>query len=239
MGSLTLVYANVKTSNRSLRGIIMRSSRFLVVTSILFLTFFLPSSLSYASEKAITGTGEVVILNADGTWKYENESIQSSKTIKTNPNKFQKSEDSTFAIKSKINDLSVWINPVKWGFAKKGSVNSAAEYELKHKSFDIYGLVINEEVEIPIEDLAGIALNFLLNQGSDVKAVNKEYRVVNGNKVLFMETEATVSGIKATYMTYYYSNSRGASQLIAFTGRNLADKYESEIFELLNGLIVQ
>ena len=94
-------------------------------------------------------------------------------------------------------------------------------------------------VEIPIEELAGIALNFLLNQGSDVKAVNKEYRVVNGNKVLFTESDATISGIKVTYLTYYYSNSRGSSQLIAFTGRKLADKYESEIFELLNGLIVQ
>jgi len=201
--------------------------------------FTLGTSLVLAGEKAFTSTGEIVILNADGTWHYENQSRSSqAKSLKTNSKKFRKPTSASFPVKSKVNSLGLWMNPADWGFTKKGALNPEAEYELKHKKLEIYAMAITESIEVNLDNLAEIALENMEKVGTNVRVINKEYRNVNGQKVIFMEMAGVVNGIKATYMGYYHSNSKGASQLLAFTGTALANKYKPEIIKLLNGLVV-
>ena len=201
--------------------------------------FSLGTSLVFAGEKAFTSTGEIVILNADGTWHYENQSrTAQAKNIKTNSKKFKKPTSASFPVKSKVNSLGFWMNPAKWGFTQKGALNPEAEYELKHKKLDIYAMAITEKIEINLENLAQLALENMEKVGANVRVINKEYRIVNGQKVIYMEMAGVVNGIKATYMGYYHSNSKGSSQLLAFTGTALAGKYKPEIIKLLNGLVV-
>ena len=217
----------------------MFTARFVPVFAAVFFAF--STSIVVASEKAFTSTGEIVILNEDGTWQYENQSLSrpGSKKIKTNTKKFKTPKKSNFPVKSKINSFGLKMNPAEWGFTKKGAINEEAEYEFRHKKLDIYAMAITESIEINLENLIEIAKENMEKAGSNVRVVNREYRNVNGEKVIFMEMAAVISGIKATYLGYYHSNSKGSTQLLAFTGTTLADKYKQDIFNLLNGLIIQ
>ena len=103
-------------------------------------------------------------------------------------------------------------------------------------------MAITEEIEVPLEILPDIALSNAQEAegaGADIKILKREYRTVNGKKVLYMEMGGTMGGIKFTYLGYYYSDTYGTTQFIVFTAANLVDKYRSEIDRLLNGLDTQ
>ena len=68
----------------------------------------------------------------------------------------------------------------------------------------------------------------------DIKVLKKEYRIVNGNKVIYMKTEIPEN--KITILEYYFSNSSGTTQLSVFIPSNILDKYKGEVFDFLNGL---
>lgn len=86
---------------------------------IIFVTIFiLLTTTSYASQKAITDTGEEVILNSDGTWKYTDNSKKANNIIETNKKRFVKPIDSSFFLKSTKNNSAYWINIDKWTFKK-------------------------------------------------------------------------------------------------------------------------
>ena len=135
----------------------MFTARFVPVFAAVFFVF--STSIVVASEKAFTSTGEIVILNEDGTWQYENQSVSrpASKKIKTNTKKFKTPKKSNFPIKSKINSFGLRMNPAEWGFTKKGAINEEAEYEFRHKKLDIYAMAITESIEINLENLIEIA----------------------------------------------------------------------------------
>ena len=232
-------YINWNSPATSQRRNNMPTNRSIPVIATLFLV--LNTCVVVASEKAFTSTGEIVILHEDGTWQYENQSLsaQATKKLKTNSKKFKSPQGSNFPVKSKINSFGLRMNPAEWGFTKKGAINQEAEYEFRHKKLDIYAMAITESVEIRVENLIEIAIENMEKAGSNVKVVNKEYRNVNGAKVIFMEIKAVVNGIKATYLGYYHSNSKGSTQLLAFTGTAVAVKYKQDIFNLLNGLNIQ
>ena len=67
--------------------------------SILLLFIFI-ISICNAQTKAITDTGDEVILYSDGTWKYANAEKQTITEIKTNPNVFEKGSEASFLLKS-------------------------------------------------------------------------------------------------------------------------------------------
>ncbi len=199
---------------------------------------FLLAATSYASQKAITDTGEEVILNSDGTWEYSDKAQKATKRIGINKKEFEKPRNSSFLLKSTKNNSAYWINTDKWVF-KKSKDRGAAEYTFQLKGKDLYGMAITEGVEIPLESLGNIALTNARKAAPDSKSVKQEFRIVNGKKVLYMEINGTIQGINFTYLGYYYSDASGVTQLVTYTGTNLVDKYKSEINNLLNGLVTQ
>jgi hypothetical protein len=196
------------------------------------------ATTSYAGQKAITDTGEQVILNSDGTWGYADNKQKHAHKIETNKLKFEKPVDSTFLLKSTKNNSAFWINTDTWTI-KKPEKNTAREYQFQLNGKDLYGMAITEEIEIPIESLVDIALANARSAAPDARIVMKEYRVVNGRKVLYMEINGKIMGIDFTYFGYYYSNPSGTTQLITYTATKTVDKYKSEAIELLNGLVTQ
>ncbi len=206
---------------------------------IIFATILiLLSSISYANQKAITDTGEAVILYRDGTWEYSNNLKKVDSKVKTNKKRFRKSADSNFLLKSTKNNSAYWINTNKWNF-KKATDNAQAEYEFQLKGKDLYGMALSEGVPVPLETLASLALENARDVAPDTKIIKQEYRFVNGIKVLYMEMKGTTQGIKFTYLGYYYSDDSGSTQFITYTGSNLVNKYKLEIYDFLNGLEVQ
>lgn len=206
--------------------------------NLLIVVFLLMATTCFASQKAITDTGEEVILHNNGTWEYSANDKKLTDEIKTNDKIFNKPKDSTFLLKSTRNNSAYWINTDKWVFSK-ATDNPEAEYQFQLKGKDLYGMTITEEAQIPLETLAHLALNNALSKVPDAHISKQEYRIVNGNNLIYLEIIGTFQGIKFNYLGYYYSDSSGCTQLITYTTTNLVDKYRSEINDFLNGLIVR
>lgn len=196
------------------------------------------ASFAFAGQKAITDTGEEVILNNDGTWKYVNSSATTGNEIHTNNGEFIKPSSASFLLKSTKNNSAFWVDTEKWSF-KKGKSNEDAEYELQLKGHDLYGLIITEAIHVPVESLVDIALENAKDASPEIELIKKEYRVVNGKKVIYMEMGGAMQGMQVAYRGYYYSDDSGSTQYLIYTGANLVDKYTSEINDFLNGLVMQ
>lgn len=204
--------------------------------TFLVATLLLLAAACYAGQTAITDTGEKVILNSDGTWVYSHKAPTPDTKIGTNKEKFNKPNDSTFLLKSTKTNSAFWINTDKWSFEKK---QGELEYQFRLKDKPLFGMAITEPVEIPLEVLTDLALENARREAPDAKIVMKEYRIVNGNKVIYMEMNGTVKGMNFTYHGHYYSNSSGTTQLIAYTFTKVVPSYKSEINDFLNSLATQ
>ncbi len=205
---------------------------------LLVAILLLLAATSYAGQTAVTDTGEKVILNGDGTWAYADKAPKPAAKIETNKKKFEKPKDSTFLLKSTRNNSACWINTGKWSFSKTQG-DAAAEYRFQLKGKDLYAMVITEGIEMPVESLADTALTNARSAAPDAKMIMQEYRVVNGKKVIYMEFKGTIKSVNFTYHGYYYSNSSGSTQLLAYTATNAVAKYESDMTDFLNGLVTQ
>lgn len=202
----------------------------IVVLLVLVLT------TAQAQQKAITETGETVILYEDGTWRYQDETAVKETVIPTNPTPFKKDKKSSFLLKSKRVDMGFWLDPKVWSF-KKPDGDSDAEYELQLRDGALYGMVICEKIELPLETLKFAALSNAKSVAPDMKVVNEEYRMVNGLKVLFLHMEGTLQGIKFSYYGYYFSNASGSVQLLTYTSQSLMKTYKADCERLLNGIV--
>lgn len=191
-----------------------------------------------ASKKAVTEEGDLVILNNDGTWNYEDGKSSNDMAIPINPNTFKKHNKSNFTLKSTKTNSSFSINPKKWKFKKNKNGHESAEYTFELRNGDLYGMAISEEIEMDVEELAKTALDNAKGVAPDTKVIKKEYRTVNGNKVIYMEMVGTIQSIKFKYLGYYFSNASGSTQYLTYTGTNLEAKYKTEINDFLNGFSV-
>jgi hypothetical protein len=204
---------------------------------LLFVFTFFISSICCAGQIAITDTGDEVILNSDGTWQYSDASASASASaIKTNETSFQKPDGSTFLLKSTRNNSSIYINPKIWSFKKGKEASSDAEYVFELKGGDLYGQVITEEVSMPLETLSNVAFENFKDAAPNGRITKREYRKVNGNKVIYQEMQGNSQGIEFIFSGYYYTNESGSTQLVTYTSTNLLNKYKSNIEDLLNGL---
>ena len=193
---------------------------------------------AHASQRAVTDKGNIVILNSDGTWQYENPEAVKKTEIKTNKEIFKKDSESTFLLKSKKNKSAFWIDPKAWAFKKADDANPA-EYKFQLKGKDLYGMAITEQIQVDLDNLIQIALENAKRAAPDIKIVAQEYRIVNGNKVRYMEMVGTIQGIKFKYLGYYYSDDSGTTQYLTYTALNLVGRYKKDIEKFLNGFTVQ
>jgi len=205
--------------------------------SILLCLLVLFAITSFSQKKAVTETGEEVILYENGTWKYVNDSARLKNDITVNPKPFKKSPNSTFLLKSTKTDIGIWIDSKKWSF-KKASSNEDAEYELDLRGKDLYGMIITEKIEIPLETLKGLAYDNAKAVATDLEIVKQEYRTVNDIKVLCMQMNGNMQGVKFTYYGYYFSNAKGTVQFLTYTAQNLLKELLPDAEELLNGLVL-
>ena len=202
---------------------------------LLFCGIILSQMLS-AQINAVTETGDAVLLYDDGSWQYLNAEEVEVTEIPLNPQKFKKPKDSDFLLKSKKADTGLWLNPKKWSFTKAGA-NTEAEYEFQLKDEDLFGMMIVEKIEIPLINLKDIALMNARAVAPDIKVVKEEYRDVNGMKVLFMQLNGTLQGIKFSYFGYYYSTENLTVQLVTYTSQNLLEEYRETCEKFVNGLV--
>lgn len=208
---------------------------------IIFL-FFVVALPSYAQTNAVTEDGDKVVLYDDGTWEYADEVSDGvndtivADEILLNPLSFSKSDESTFLLRSERINIGCWVDTTKWSI-NKAPDNEAAEFEINHRGEDLYGMMITEKLDLPLESLANIALDNARDAAPDVKVLDKQYRYVNGIKVLMMRMTGTIQEIKFSYYGYYYSTPNGATQFLVYSSVDNVEKNMAEIEALLNGLV--
>lgn len=185
--------------------------------------------------KAVTETGDEVLLAADGTWRYVEE-VKNNDSIATNPNEFKKPVAANFLLKSKNAPAGIWLNSKKWNFVK--SVGDASEYSFSLKENSSVGAqVIIESLGMDLKSLRKLAIQNMQSATSQFKIVREEIRSVNGSTVLFVHSDAVVEGIKINYLTYYFTDSVSTIQFIGYVSKNMLEKYTGTVEELLNGLV--
>ena len=204
-----------------------------IILPILFLIISMPI---FSQQTAVTETGDVVILYDNGTWSFLQKDTISVEDIEVNPIRFTKSATSLFLLKSTRVNVGCYINPEKWSFTKTKE-NEAAEYEINNMKLGLYGMLITEKLDLPLESLANIALDNARDAAPDVEITEKEYRYVNGLKVLMMRMTGTIQDIRFSYYGYYHSTKNGATQYLVYSSEEIVNQNLSEIEELLNGLI--
>lgn len=204
------------------------------MTRYLFFIALLSVFYSHAQISAITDEGEEVVLYDDGTWKFVNNNNQPL-MITLNEKEFSKPKSASFKLKSSIVDMNFWLNPKLWSFGKAKN-NPAAEYELQLKGKDLYAMIICEKVEIPLVSLKKIAYENARLNAPDLEIVEQDYRMVNGKKMLFLQMDGTIQGIKFSYFGYYFSSESGTVQFLAYTSQNLLSEYRQVCEDLVNGM---
>lgn len=201
------------------------------------LLFVFSTIICTAQIKAITEKGDEVILRQDGTWSYTDSKTENTTPIDTNRISFKKNDKAGFQVKSNKVSCGVYIDPKKWSFSKnKGDDASEMSFTLKEK--DGYAMLITEKIEIPFETLKMAALSNAREVAPDVSIVKEEYRKVNDKFVLMLQMSGTLSGIRFTYLGYYYSSPNGTVQLITYTASNLFNEYAADLEDFLNGFVI-
>jgi len=188
---------------------------------------------------AVTANGDAITLYDNGTWEYND------KTAAENHAKAGKADSglnvintgkTSFLVKSNIANVAVNVNTEKWTFQK--SEDGTTEYLFTRKEKDAYGMLITEKIEMPIETLRKAALANAQNAAPDIRVVSEETRTVNGSKILCMQMDGTVEGIKFSYLGYYYSGEKGTIQFLTYTSQNLLKENRQDMEELLNGMVI-
>ena len=219
----------------------MTNGRFSWIIGVFIVLYCLPLE---AQIRAITERGDSVVLLQGGTWYTAEEYRQllraESTSLDTSAVAYQKPEVATKQEASEAGSYRAWYDGDHWEPIDANLLNPQAEmaFQFKGTSEEAYGMTIYEAWEIPTAQLQKIAIQHANKMGSNLKVLKEEYRVVNGVTVLYTQLEATVSGLDLVYH-YYFASQEGLSlQYIVFTGKSYAEKVESRILDLLNGLVV-
>ncbi len=207
-----------------------------LIKSTFFALLILPASFSLAQIKAVTETGDQVILSPDGKWRYI-EDTKNNDSINTNPASFIKSANAGFLLKSKNTPVGFWINPKKWDFEKSTDNSTEYSFSLKNNS-SVGAFVVTEGVGMNLQSLRKFALDNIQKQATTFSLINEEYRSVNGLKILHVEMNATIEGVQLVYLCYYYTDEYSTVQFLSYMPKNLVVQYKKEAEEFLNGFSV-
>lgn len=160
---------------------------------------------------------------------------------------FSRPRSSTKMIKGGKVAFELWIDKNKWavydskdaGFMDirnmQGGRGAGLSHVLKHNSGE--SMAIIQEISTPANfKTLHKALSESLSLGIG-RIIDEEIRSVNGSEVMFIKWIEDLGTSKIVWLSYYLSNKTGHMRLAGGTTENLLAKYESDIAELLNGLV--
>lgn len=177
----------------------MRHSLFIAVAVLL-------ASAAQAQELGkLEFGGREIVLFADGTWKYSDDS---------SPKPADRSDcTGLIALSSKKLPLSYCLSDRIW---QRSDLGADYEASFKHMQYDLYFGVIPETTEIDPLYLEGIILqNAQAAAGlHEVVVRANETAEINGVTWSYLEYATTTQGIPMVAMIYYHSGMFGTVQLV-------------------------
>jgi hypothetical protein len=100
----------------------------------------------------------------------------------------------------------------------------------QHHTGDLHLQILSERLEVPLANMADVALANMTNGGAqNAKVVRRGYRNVNGQRMLFLELESTMTGVAFSFYGHYWSGPSGTVQIVGFAGRSLIGEYRGAI----------
>lgn len=200
---------------------------------LLPILFFIPCFVT-AQINAVTEEGYQIQVFDDGTWKYVDTTLNEKRFIKENKSVFQVPKNSKYNVSSKVVDVKIMLDEDEWYFIPTPK-SDVSEFSFNNKNEEIYGIVISEKAQIPLENLRNIALINARDNVENLRVIEEEYRFVNDVKVLYISFEGEVESLPLVYNNYYYSGEDGVVQFVTYAQKEIALKNKELMFDLLNG----
>jgi len=199
-----------------------------ILSSIAVALFAAGLALPQTPIRARTESGRDVILSPDGTWKYATEAESHAPTTRSTAGKT--------LFKATQGNFGLWYDASKWSLSPNNDVEGRIQFKLKRG--DAYGMLIIEELPIPLTTLKAAALANAKSAAPDAKITFEGNTNIDGKDVLIMKIDGTIEEIPFRYFGYYYGGKNGTIQVLTYTGQSLFEKYEQDLAEFLNGLVI-
>ena len=158
-----------------------------------------------------------------------------------------KPQDSTQSIQGNKVDYELWFNKSKWRILdsdnavykklekQAGNMSEAFGDVLVHQSENVLGMTLENPTPTPLKEAARNLNNWLYARGDQL--ISQELRTINNNEVLYIKTIGRSNSIASIKLFYYLTNNSGTAVVYAFSAQQHFARYESDIFDLLNGLV--
>jgi hypothetical protein len=198
------------------------------------------SACCIGQTKATTTSGREVVLLENGKWYYVNDSstVATPDSIVSNSSTFIKNKKAEFLLKSGTLNIGIYIDKKTWRYSKPQQSEDGEYNFTKLKDQTIAAFLVTEKTEIPLESLAEVALINAQKTDPQATVIKKEYRTVNGTKILFQQINCTIADVKFVFLGYYYCSEKGAVQLVTSTSEKQFDEVKTNMEDFLNGFVV-
>lgn len=202
-----------------------------------------------AQTMAIMETGDTIYVYSNGAWSYDNnEDFEDSKErgffdinlkLDSISQPFFLSPSANKIAQSKFGFYKIMYDKKKWKrlpVSENSDNDQEMAFRSKKKSIECF--VIGEEVEVSPEALLKFAINNLRTNMNEIEILKTECRLVNGNEILRGVVKGEKYGINYILDGFYFSNQNGTIQFGTVSPANLHSRYEQDILEFLNGLVI-
>jgi hypothetical protein len=222
------------------RGISLTEMSRVAALLVLALASGAAGSQSVRAEelKARTRDGREVVLKEDGTWEFVTKPAAADPT--TAPEdapKITKPEKSVETYKGKLGTLTLWLEPGKWKKLKKPN-NESAEVQFQAIGHDVAAIVIHEDIEFGLDELADIALENIEGGLKDVELLLREQRIVNGQEMIAQRAVGRLGKAEMIFCGYYASGPFGSVQVFLVVQQKHFEKLEQQIEDFLAGVVI-
>jgi hypothetical protein len=160
---------------------------------------------------------------------------------------YSKPQDSTKLIKGEKVDYALWVDQNKWAVYDSndtvfidfrnmlGSQGTGLSHVLRHNSGESMAIIQEIQTATNFEILHKSLLESLSTGRGSI--VSEDIRKVNGSEILYIKWMEDLGATKIIWLSYYLSNKTGHMRLACGTTEELLTEYESDIIDLLNGLV--
>ena len=158
-----------------------------------------------------------------------------------------KPQDSAESIKGRKVDYELWFNKSKWRILdpdsdiykelekQGGKMSETFGDVLVHHSDNVLGLTLENKKPTALKEVARNFNNWTYSKGDQL--LSQEIRTINHNEVLFIKTIGRSANATSIKLFYYLTNKTGTAVVYVYKTQLLFARYESDIFNLLNGLV--
>ena len=184
-----------------------------------------------AQIKAITDTGDEIILLDDKTWKYKIE--KNNLDFNTNK-KTSETNNSNQLIKSDIGDFGVNINQ-NIIQTNSHSFNKDAEFTFVSKNGKFWALFMTEKISFPLKFLKDFKIKSMKEKIESFEILKEDERIVNGMKIMHVQLKGISKNFKFVYCIYFASSESSTSQLFSYCLESDFENNRENMYKFLDG----